>query len=51
VLLSLVMEFEQSIPLMAKVTIVAGSALVTADMWESQYSVPAAVLMLVIVKC
>jgi hypothetical protein len=49
-LLSLALEFEQPIPVMAKAITVAGS-MAAADMWESQYSAPAALLMPVITKC
>jgi hypothetical protein len=44
------MEFEQTIPVMAKMTTVVGSAAV--DMWESQYYyATVAVLMPAIAKC
>jgi hypothetical protein len=45
------MVFEQMIPAMAKMTIVAGSA-AAVDMWKSQYCfTPDDVLMTVIAKC
>jgi hypothetical protein len=49
VLISVVTEFEQPIPAMAKATTVAGSV-AAADMWKSQYFAPVVVLMPVITK-
>jgi hypothetical protein len=46
------MAFEQTIPMMAKATTVAGSAAAMTNMWESQYCfAPVAMLMPIITKC